>query len=204
MSLYMKVMDGAGVGLPISRPLTVDIVAQQDGKSARVGCGHWDDAALGDIGGVYPVADFDAGLYTPSGGGVFDAEDKTVTAAVEPIPIEDVRAAKLAALAAYRYDREVGGFDFSGAHVTADDRDKTLIIGARTMAKEDSEYAKDWKVAPGQYVTLDATALIALGDALEAHVSACFANEKTHSDAIVAFEDAADIAAYDFTTGWPT
>jgi hypothetical protein len=72
-----------------------------------------------------------------------------------------------------RYRKEVGGLMLAGMPVATDDRSKLLIFAARTKAKEDAETTKRWKT-DGGFVTLDAATLIAIGDAVEAHVTACF------------------------------
>jgi len=41
-----------------------------------------------------------------------------------------------------------------------------------------------------------------IADAVRGHVQSCFDNEKAHSDALNALTTAAEVAAYDFTTGW--
>src|SRR5690606_23922316 len=79
-----------------------------------------------------------------------------------------------------------GGMTFGGMTIPTDDRAKTLIMGARTAAVEQGDgYSDEWKIAPGVYVPLDAAAAIALGDALLAHIRACFAREKALIQAVL-------------------
>jgi len=75
-----------------------------------------------------------------------------------------------------RWQKEVGGITVNGVNVLTDDRSKLMIIGARMKAVEDGNTTKQWKT-PGGFVTLDAATLIAIGDAVEAHVQACFDKE---------------------------
>lgn len=75
--------------------------------------------------------------------------------------------------AAVRYAKETGGLALDGMLVATDDRSKLMIFAARTRAKEDATTTKRWKTDAG-FVTLDAATLITIGDAVEAHVTACF------------------------------
>jgi len=50
---------------------------------------------------------------------------------------------------------------------------------------------------------IDRTAILAISQAVAAHVQACFSNEKVHSEAISALATKEEIEAYDITTGWP-
>lgn len=118
-------------------------------------------------------------------------------------PIEEVRAAKLARLAAYRYGVEVGGVIVGGATVSTDDRSKTLLMGAKLKAQADPNYQVDWKTGPGTYATFGAAQIIAVAEAVESHVSACFTAEQVHAEAILAQVSAAAIIAYDSSTLWP-
>lgn len=105
-----------------------------------------------------------------------------------------------------RWDKEVGGMTFGGVPIPTDDRAKTLIMGARTAAVEQGEaYSDEWKISPGVYVPLDAAAAIALGDALLAHIRACFAREKALIQAVLDANThaAMDEAEDEIETGWP-
>lgn len=79
--------------------------------------------------------------------------------------------------AAKRWEKEVGGIDINGLTVATDDRSKTMISGARVAAQNDPEFSTQWKSADGTFVTIDAAAVIAISDAMLAHVSSCFAIE---------------------------
>lgn len=105
-----------------------------------------------------------------------------------------------------RWDKEVGGMIFNTMPIPTDDRAKTLIMGARTAAVEQGDaYSDEWKISPGVYVPLDATAAIALGDALLAHIRACFAREKALIQAVLDANthNAMDEAEDAIGEGWP-
>lgn len=79
--------------------------------------------------------------------------------------------------AAKRWEKEVGGIEINGLTVATDDRSKTMISGARVAAMADPDFTTSWKGAGGEFVPLDAHAVIAISDAVLAHVSNCFAIE---------------------------
>ncbi len=79
--------------------------------------------------------------------------------------------------AAKRWEREVGGIEVNGLTVATDDRSKTMISGARVAAMANPDFKTSWKGAGGEFVPLDAHAVIAISDAVLAHVSNCFATE---------------------------
>lgn len=100
-----------------------------------------------------------------------------------------------------RWQIEIGGITLNDVLVATDDRSKLMIMGARIKAAADPNYAEGWKAASGNFLMLDAATLIAISDAVQAHVSACFAAE-----AVVV----AEITAGKITTteqidayGWP-
>jgi hypothetical protein len=79
----------------------------------------------------------------------------------------------MAHLAALRYAREIGGITVAQVPVATDDRSKTMIMGARIAAASDPEFTTGWKTPDG-YVPLTAAEVIAISDAVLAHVQACF------------------------------
>ncbi len=72
-----------------------------------------------------------------------------------------------------RWEKEVGGITVSGMLVATDDRSKLMIAGARTAADADEDFTTPWAVGD-TIVELDATQIIALSDAVLAHVQNCF------------------------------
>lgn len=79
--------------------------------------------------------------------------------------------------AAKRWEKEVGGIEINGLTVATDDRSKTMISGARVAAMANSDFTTAWKGSGGVFVPLDASAVVAISDAVLAHVSNCFAIE---------------------------
>lgn len=72
-----------------------------------------------------------------------------------------------------RWRKEVGGITVGDVQVATDDRSKLLIAGARIKADSDPEFTTKWKTPSGR-VQLDAATIIAMSDAVLAHVDSCF------------------------------
>lgn len=89
---------------------------------------------------------------------------------VDPPPIN-----LLAYAADARWRKEVGGITIAGIPVATDDRSKLMITGARVAAMADSNWSTVWIGADGGSYPVDATAMIAISDAVQAHVNATFA-----------------------------
>lgn len=84
-----------------------------------------------------------------------------------------------ASLTAYAEDakwrREIGGITVAGLSVATDDRSKLMIAGARLAALADPAWTTQWHVGGGVLVPLAAPEVVAISDAVLAHVDACFA-----------------------------
>lgn len=76
-----------------------------------------------------------------------------------------------------RWEKEVGGMEVNGLSVATDDRSKTMISGARVAAQNDPQFSTQWKTADGTFTSINAAVVIAISDAMLAHVSNCFAIE---------------------------
>jgi len=135
--------------------------------------------------------------------------DRWTGAAVEALPVAAPTLAKLKEqaldrLASRRWQAENGGVIVAGIRVATDDRSKLLIADAGRRAEADSSFTTKWKSRDG-WVTLNATALIGLRNAVFAHVAACFAREAELADAVAAADTAAGLVALGPTLArfWP-
>jgi len=88
-----------------------------------------------------------------------------------------------ATAAAKRWNVENGGITLNGAVIRTDSNSRTNILGARVQAKENPAYTLNWK-ASNAWVQLDSATIIAIADAVRAHIQACFDAEKAVSDKI--------------------
>jgi hypothetical protein len=92
----------------------------------------------------------------------------------------------LAWAAAERQKRVVSGLDFNGMRLETDTDSQRVLTSAYVMAKGDPTFQIDnWKVADGIYVPLSNETVISAGDAVTAHVQACFNRNKEIDDAIL-------------------
>ena len=113
---------------------------------------------------------------------------------VESIPapiytLDELKAQKKAEIAASRYEKETVGITVNGATIDTDRDSQALITGAALAAVIDSEYSLNWKTESG-FIHLTAPEIIAVAQAVRAHVQACFDREGE----LVALVDAAQTA----------
>lgn len=119
-------------------------------------------------------------------------------AALHPPPaptFEELKAAKYDEIAAARYAAETGGCTVDGMIIATDRGSQALLTAAVITARLDPEFKTRWKCADNRFVTLDAMQLRAIGDAVTAHIEACFAREGDLCELIDAAETAEDLAA---------
>jgi hypothetical protein len=90
-------------------------------------------------------------------------------------PLQLGPAGLIAYAADARWRREVGGILVGGVSVATDDRSKTMVLGARVAATANAAWETVWHGADGQIYPLNAAAMIAISDAVEAHVNGTFA-----------------------------
>lgn len=116
--------------------------------------------------------------------------------------IEQACNGKLSELAAYRYSKETAGITVNGSKIKTDRESQAMLTGAKAYSDLNESATIDWKGENG-WVRIDRAAILAISQAVAAHVQECFSNEKVHAEAIAALSTIADIEAYDITTGWP-
>lgn len=99
---------------------------------------------------------------------------QVVRTAVPPVEIS------LAAYAAAaRWQKETGGITVAGIPIATDDRSKQMLLGARVAADADPEFETAWVGDDGQIYDVNAAQIIAISNAVLAHVAACFATYAT-------------------------
>lgn len=113
--------------------------------------------------------------------GAVPLNDAEVDTLLNPPP---TTADLLARTADRRWQREIGGITVGDLVVATDDRSKLLLQGARTAADADPDHVEGWKTSTGVWIDLDAPTIIGLSNAVRAHVSACFAIERSVADQI--------------------
>lgn len=109
----------------------------------------------------------------------------------EPIillSLEELKEAKKAEIALARYHAEIAGVN----GIRTDRESQSLITGAALKASMDSTYSCRWKTEAG-FGTLTAAQIIAVADAVRAHVQSCFDREADLCELIDAAENEADL-----------
>jgi len=114
-----------------------------------------------------------------------DPRDKPSWAVVNAQRSRGAHPAELLAYAAdARWRLETGGITVAGVPVLTDDRSKLMIAGARLAAMADPAWTTPWHGADGGIYPLDAAAIVAISDAVSAHVQASFSTFATVKAAI--------------------
>lgn len=116
-------------------------------------------------------------------------ESPTVTD--EPLPpeptLDELKVQKKSEIAAARYARETSGTAVNGITIDTGRDSQALITGAAVAAMLDDGYSLNWKTTSG-FIHLSAPEIIAVAQAVRAHVQACFDREGE----LVALVDAAE------------
>ena len=115
-----------------------------------------------------------------------------------PPTLDELKTQKKAEIAAVRYNVEIGGVTVSGVKIDTDRDSQALITGAALAAVIDSSYSLNWKTAQG-FVHLTAPEIIAVAQAVRAHVQACFDREGELVALVDAAETAEDLDAIEIT-----
>lgn len=140
--------------------------------------------------------------------GVWFASDaaaaEAIAAAHDPLP--PAKAARLADLAAYRYEQEVGGVDVQGVRIDTSREARNNLTGTVAAAQMAADagrlFAVQWKGLGGGFVTLAAADLRGLGLAVATHVAACFACEAAVAAQIAALTDVETVLRFDIEAAW--
>ncbi len=129
-------------------------------------------------------------LYIPGEGAAAGRLQYPESCAEEILAID--RSDARPGLTAYARDRrwraEVSGITVAGVPVATDDRSKMMIIGARVAATADPAWRTVWHGSDGQGYPVDAAAMVAISDAVQAHVNATFTTLSAVLSAIEAGE----------------
>lgn len=98
----------------------------------------------------------------------------------EPLPpeptLDKLKAQKKAEIAAARYDAETAGTSVNGITIDTGRDSQALITGAAVAAMLDENYSLNWKTTAG-FIHLTAPEIIAVAQAVRAHVQVCFDRE---------------------------
>jgi hypothetical protein len=79
--------------------------------------------------------------------------------------------------ASKRFAIETAGITVGGTAIDTDRASQAQIVGAVAYVQQNPAAVFQWKAGPSTFVSLDAAAIVAVGNAVGAHVQACFAKE---------------------------
>lgn len=130
-------------------------------------------------------------------------DDGNTPLPVEPIrTLDEVKADRVAAVTAERWNRETGGIEPNGVRVGTCLDDQNRLSGVLSAIQLGGLESVDFKAQSGS-VQLTAPELQGIALAISAHVQACFTAEHAHHEAIEQLQTQADVDAYDVMAGWP-
>jgi hypothetical protein len=113
------------------------------------------------------------------------------------IPFATAKENKYAEIAAARYNAEIAGVTVNGVSIKTDRESQGLITGAALKAMQDSTYSCRWKTESG-FVELTAPQILAIADAVRAHVQSCFDREAELLPLIEAAESPEELEAISY------
>jgi len=120
----------------------------------------------------------------------------------EPLPpeptLDELKTQKKSAIAAARYEAETAGTTVNGVLIDTGRDSQALITGAALAAVIDSSYSLNWKTENG-FIHLTAPEIIAVAQAVRAHVQTCFDREGELVALVDAAQTAEELDAIDMT-----
>lgn len=146
-----------------------------------------------------------ATFYSPTGNpevwdkkpdGYFTPEEWS---ALHPAPaptLDELKAQKKAEIAAARYGAEIAGTTVNGVLIDTGRDSQALITGAALAAVIDNDYSLNWKTVNG-FIHLSAPEIIAVAQAVRAHVQSCFDREGELVSLVDAAQTAEELDALD-------
>jgi len=148
-------------------------VAQKHNASLPASLGQWGNDKLSQFG-IKRAYQAQPGYTHEIIDGEWQQREMTINELAEVL---------LPELAAYRYEIETGGITVNGITIQTDRQARADITAARIKASEDSTYTTKWKTPDG-FVTLDASTILTIADAVHNHVQSAFDAEATVEDEI--------------------
>lgn len=161
------------------------------------------------IGTRFDKKNYDGGLYTQAAiwcnesqkARIVDNGDfyEVVAIPAPPEPtFDELKAQKKADIAAARYEAETAGTTVNGITIDTGRDSQALITGAAVAAMLDDGYSLNWKTATG-FIHLSAQEIIAVAQAVRAHVQSCFDRESELVALVDAAQNAEELDAIDIS-----
>ena len=118
---------------------------------------------------------------------------------LQPLPtFNDLKAQKKSKIAAARYNAETAGVVFNDVLIDTGRDSQALITGAALAAVIDGEYSLNWETVDG-FIHLSAPEIIAVAQAVRAHVQSCFDREGELVAQVDAAQNVEELEAIEIT-----
>ncbi|MFN3513468.1 MAG: DUF4376 domain-containing protein [Phenylobacterium sp.] len=166
----------------------------------------WTDEQLAEIGVVEIHEPFEVPYGSRQVGShlALVADVVTEVLELEPIPLAELKAAKVEDIRAKRWAVETAGIVRNGVRIATDEKGQGKITGAVLLFdKQPGRPALNWESAPGVFVELDLATATYLGVEVGNHVQACFDRSMALCAAVAAAADAQALSSIDIEEGWP-
>lgn len=134
-----------------------------------------------------------------------NASDVAVSYTVTDFPIDQVKTNKKSAVNLMREQHIQQGITWNGNLFETDIASQGKLTAVVTSVAAGLTLPANftWRTADNIDVPMTGQDLKDLAQVVLNHVDACYKNSWVHKDAIDVLTTAADVAAYDYTTGWP-
>lgn len=148
---------------------------------------------------IYPLLYTDympTRFHSENGIDEFEIVDGVVraTRVWEAMPLESAKELAYEILAQWRWEKETGGITLGETFIYTDRETQAKLTSAYIKAQANSEFTIDnWKFGANQFLTLDAQTIITIGDAIVAHVQACFDEEALYSSQVAEAETVEEV-----------
>lgn len=143
---------------------------------------------------IKPIEDWNAyaeaaDWCNANGARIVEYADRYEVEAMPEKTLDELKLQKKQDIAAARYAAETAGVEVNGVTLDTGRDSQALITGAAVAAMLDDGYSLNWKTTSG-FIHLSAPEIIAVAQAVRAHVQNCFDREGE----LVALVDAAKTA----------
>lgn len=146
------------------------------------------EVGLTPVGGVFRYGGFEP--YED----ISEAQTAAISGYFAPMTLNEAKDVARARVAHARWTAETGGMVLQGMAIRTDRESQSLITGAALKALQDAEYVCSWKTDAG-FVDLSAPQVLAIADAVRAHVQECFDHERALNALVDAAETVEDLEA---------
>lgn len=160
------------------------------------------------VGTKFDKKQFDAALYAQAAqwcnvtqtATIEDKGDYYEVVALPKPTFDELKVQKKSEIASARYEAETAGTTVNGITIDTGRDSQALITGAALAAMLDEAYSLNWKTVDG-FIHLTAPEIIAVAQAVRAHVQNCFDREGELGALVDAAETKEDLD--EIIISWP-